>query len=212
MMKIYRLLTVACLTICCQSVSAADEVIRTKGSDTLFVVAQAWAEAYDQLEPEVTVSVGGGGSGTGLDALLTGLADIANSSRRIDTYELERAGRLGLQPVEHIVGYDALAVYLHKDNPLTSITFSQLAAVFGRGGQIKHWSDLGINVPGCKGQRIVRVGRQNNSGTYAYFRGAILGEKQGFDLGILDMLSSKDVAANGMRRALVLCFGIRNRC
>ena len=183
----------ACLAVGCGSASAADDVIRTKGSDTLFVVAQAWAEAYDRVHPEVTVSVGGGGSGTGFDALLRGLADIANSSRRIDTHEMERAMRLQLQPKEHIVGYDALAVYLHKDNPLRTVTFRQLGEIFGRNAQLKQWSDLGIEVPGCPDQRIVRVGRQNSSGTYAYFRSAILGARRGFDLGILDMLSSKDV-------------------
>ena len=193
-MRTIRILVVAaCLAVACASASAKDKVIRTKGSDTLVVVAQAWAEAYDRVKPMVTVSVGGGGSGTGFDALLRGLTDIANSSRRIDAHEMERAMRLQLEPEEHIVGYDALAVYLHKDNPLRSITFSQLAEIFGRDARTKRWSDLGIEVPGCRDQRIVRVGRQNSSGTYAYFRSAILGKRRGFDLGILDMLSSKDV-------------------
>ena len=193
MKKIRLFVVAACLAIGCGSALAVDDVIRTKGSDTLFVVAQAWAEAYDRVKPQVTVSVGGGGSGTGFDALLRGLTDIANSSRRIDAHEWERATRLQLQPKEYIVGYDALAVYLHEDNPLRTITFSQLAEIFGRNAQVKRWTDLGIEVPGCREQRIVRVGRQNSSGTYAYFRSAVLDSRRGFDLGILDMLSSKDV-------------------
>lgn len=172
---------------------AEEQVIRMKGSDTLFLVAQAWAEVYDNIHPEVTVSVGGGGSGTGFAALLNGTADIANASRKIDAPEMEHARRLKLNPTEHIVGYDALAVYLHNSNPLKSITQSQLAEIFGRNGTIKYWTDLGIKVPGCKDQRIVRAGRQNNSGTYVYFRNTILEKKRRFDLGILDMLSSKDV-------------------
>lgn len=153
---------------------AEEQVIRMKGSDTLFLVAQAWAEVYDNIHPEVTVSVGGGGSGTGFAALLNGTADIANASRKIDAPEMEHARRLKLNPTEHIVGYDALAVYLHNSNPLKSITQSQLAEIFGRNGTIKYWTDLGIKVPGCKDQRIVRAGRQNNSGTYVYFRNTIL--------------------------------------
>jgi len=168
-------------------------VIRIKGSDTLFVVAQAWAGAYDRVNPEVTVSVGGGGSGTGFAALLDGLADIANASRAVALSELEHAQRLDIRLIEHVVGYDALAVFLHKDNPLKSLSFSQLARIFGRGATLKRWTDLGVKVPGCKGQKIIRVGRQNNSGTYVYFRSAILDSGSGFDLGILDMLSSKDV-------------------
>lgn len=193
MNKIGNGLFSAFLAICCGQAQATGNVILTKGSDTLFVAAQAWAEAYDRVKPDVTVSVGGGGSGTGFDALLKGLVDIANSSRRIDTYELERAARLSINPVEHTVGYDALAVYVHKDNPLSSISVRQLEQVFGSGANIRKWSDLGINVPGCKNQEIVRVGRQNSSGTYAYFRDAILARSHRFDLGILDMLSSKDV-------------------
>jgi phosphate transport system substrate-binding protein len=193
MNKMRILFYAACLALCNNQAFATDNVILTKGSDTLLVVAQAWAEAYDQANPDITVSVGGGGSGTGFDALLNGLVDIANSSRPIDTFELERAARLRLSPVEHTVGYDALAVYIHKNNPLSSITLKQLEDIFGKGAELKHWTDLGIEVPGCEGQRIVRVGRQNTSGTYAYFRNSILTKSRRFDIGILDMLGSKDV-------------------
>jgi phosphate transport system substrate-binding protein len=147
----------ACLVLYSNQVYATDNVILTKGSDTLLVVAQAWAEAYDRVKPEITVSVGGGGSGTGFDALLKGLVDIANSSRPIDTFELERAARLRISPVERTVGYDALAVYIHRDNPLSTITFKQLEDIFGKNAELKHWTDLGIEVPGCECQRIVRV-------------------------------------------------------
>ena len=139
------------------------------------------------------MSVGGGGSGTGFDALLKGLVDIANSSRPIDTFVMERATRLRLNPTEYTVGYDALAVYIHKDNPLSSIKLKQLEDIFGKDAELKYWTDLGIEVPGCVGQRIVRVGRQNVSGTYAYFRNSILTRSRRFDTGILDMLGSKDV-------------------
>lgn len=94
--------------------------------------------------------------------------------------------------MQHIVGYDALAVYLHADNPLTDISIEQLAEIYGDGGGYTKWTDLGIEVPGCKDQTMVVVSRQNNSGTYAYFRGTVLG-KGDFRLGTRDMHGSKDV-------------------
>ena len=187
------------LLLCCLTLSAAvasadpTRLIRIKGSDTMFFVAQAWSEQYQLLVRDVAISVGGGGSGTGFHAMLTGSADLVNASRRISTSEQERAENLGMDPVENVVGLDALAVYLHKDNPLKSISISQLAEIYGRKGDIRKWSDLGIEVPGCNGQEIVRVGRQTSSGTYVFFRSAILKKQRNYDLGILDMLGSRDV-------------------
>jgi phosphate transport system substrate-binding protein len=172
--------------------AASRALIQNKGSDTLVNVAQAWAEAYGQLRPEVAVAVTGGGSGTGISALINGTVDIANASRRMRESEIEAARAQGHDPVEHIVGYDALAVFLHADNPIDAFTFGELAAVYGEGGAFDSWSDLGITVPGCSSDEIVRVSRQNNSGTYAYFRGTVLGEGE-YKLGSLDMHGSKDV-------------------
>jgi len=190
------LLIVCCLLVLFSTAVAAEStaLIRVKGSDTLVHVAQTWAEEYQYKKRDVAISVGGGGSGTGFQAMLNGTADLVNASRGIDATELERAQELGMAPVEYIVGFDALAVYLHKDNPLKSITFAQLAQIFGRDGGIRRWSDLGIEIPGCKDQEIVRAGRQASSGTFVYFRSAVLKKAQKrYDLGILDMLSSKDV-------------------
>ncbi len=191
--KVMRLL-VCFLTLSAAAASAdPTKLIHIRGSDTMFFVAQAWSEAYQLKVRDVAISVGGGGSGTGFYAMLTGSADLVNASRRISISERERAEKLGMDPVEHIVGLDALAVYLHKDNPLKSISFAQLAQIYGRRGSIRKWSDLGIEVPGCKRQEIVRVGRQTSSGTYVYFRSSVLKGQGNYDLGILDMLSSRDV-------------------
>ncbi len=168
-------------------------IIQNKGSDTLVNVAQAWAEAYQKVHPNVAVAVSGGGSGTGIAAMINGTADIANSSRKIKESELEQARANGHNPVEHIVGYDALAVYVHKDNPLDGISIAQLAEIYGEGGTIEKWTQLGVEVPGCKDQEIIRVSRQNNSGTYVYFREAVLGKNRDFKLGSRDMHGSKDV-------------------
>jgi phosphate transport system substrate-binding protein len=168
-------------------------VIQNKGSDTLVNVAQAWAEGYKTVDPNVAVSVTGGGSGTGISAMINGTVDIANSSRKMKESELEAARANGVEPIEFTVGYDALAVYLHPDNPIQAVTIAQLAQIYGEGGGAEKWGDLGVEVAGCSSGEIVRVSRQNNSGTYAYFREAILGKEGDYKLGSRDMHGSKDV-------------------
>ena len=173
--------------------AGARTVIQNKGSDTLVNVAQAWAENYQTVAPDVAVAVSGGGSGTGIAAMINGTVDIANASRQMKQKEIDLAKSRGQNPVEHIVGYDALAVFLHQDNPLDSIGIAQLAEIYGEEGETESWEQLGIEVPGCKGQEIILVSRQNNSGTYAYFRKAVLGGKRDYKLGTRDMHGSKDV-------------------
>lgn len=167
-------------------------VIQNKGSDTLVNVAQAWAEAYKTVDANTAVAVSGGGSGTGISALINGTVDLANSSRKIEPKEIEAAQKNGITPVEYTVGHDALAVFLHKDNPLKEITPEQLIEIYAEGGTVEKWSDIGVKIPGCDGDKIVRLSRQNNSGTYAYFKEAVLKEKE-FKLGSTDLHGSKDV-------------------
>ena len=102
-----------------QAGKPANTVIQNKGSDTMVNVAQVWAEEYRKVAPDVEVEVSGGGSGVGIAALLKGAVDIANASRDIKPAEIEQAAKnTGKQPVGFTVGFDALAVYVHKDNPL----------------------------------------------------------------------------------------------
>lgn len=168
------------------------KVLQNKGSDTLVNVAQAWADAYKSVNPDVAIAVTGGGSGTGIAALINGTVDIANSSRQLSEEEITLARQNNHDPQEHTVGYDALAIFVHRDNPLAEISIEQLAAIYGEDGTSTRWSDLGVTVPGCDSDEIIRVSRQNNSGTYEYFREAVLGEKD-FKQGSLDMHGSKDV-------------------
>lgn len=185
------------LTACGSSGSGSSSsnrvVLQNKGSDTLVNVAQAWAENYKTVNPNVAIAVTGGGSGTGISSLLNGTVDLANSSRSLKDKEVALAEKNGFSPKEHIVGYDALAIYLHPDNPIDEFTIEQLKAIYGEGGNLNTWSDLGIEVPGCPSSEIVRVSRQNNSGTYAYFKSAVLGKKGEYKLGSRDMHGSKDV-------------------
>ena len=168
-------------------------VIQNKGSDTLVNVAQAWAEAYKGVDKDVAIAVTGGGSGTGFSALINGTVDLANASRKIKDKEVAMAKKKGGSPLEHIVGYDALAVYVHKDNPITQLTLAQLAEIYGEGGKTTKWSEWGVKVPGCDSDEIIRVSRQNNSGTYAYFKKVVLGKKRDYKMGSRDMHGSKDV-------------------
>jgi phosphate transport system substrate-binding protein len=170
----------------------ARTLIQNKGSDTLVNVAQAWAEAYPEVNPEVAVAVSGGGSGTGIAAMINGTVDIANASRKMKDKEMKLAEKNGQSPVEHVVGYDALAVFIHKNNPVKSMTLAQLKDIYGRDPKVRKWSEMGITVPGCKDE-IVVVSRQNNSGTYVYFKETVLGKKGRYRQGTLDMHGSKDV-------------------
>jgi phosphate transport system substrate-binding protein len=171
----------------------ARTLIQNKGSDTLVNVAQAWAEAYPEVNPDVAVAVSGGGSGTGIAAMINGTVDIANASRSMKDSEIAQAKENGQTPVEHVVGYDALAVFIHKDNPIKSMSLAQLKDIYSRDPKVRKWSDMGITVPGCKDE-IVVVSRQNNSGTYAYFQETVLGKGGKYRQGTLDMHGSKDVA------------------
>jgi phosphate transport system substrate-binding protein len=168
-------------------------LIQNKGSDTLVNVAQAWAEAYPEVNPEVAVAVSGGGSGTGIAAMINGTVDIANASRQMKEKEIQSAEANGQHPVEHVVGFDALAVFINNNNPITSLSIEQLSDIYGRDPKFTKWSDLGVKVPGCDSDKIVVASRQNNSGTYAYFKETVLGEKGKYRTGTLDMHGSKEV-------------------
>jgi phosphate transport system substrate-binding protein len=174
----------------------SDRGIRMEGSDTMVNLAQAWAEKYHDQHPEVTVQVLGGGSGVGIASLIDGNCDLANASREMEDKEIQRVkAKRGTDPKEHIVGYDALAVYVHKDNPLDTISIAELAEIYGQDGAISKWSQLGIDSKALGSDEITCVSRQNSSGTYVYFREAVLGKGRDYKLGTIDQSGSKDVVA-----------------
>jgi phosphate transport system substrate-binding protein len=155
-------------------------------------IVQAWAEAYRNVDPSTSVEVSGGGSGIGFAALINGTCDIAASSRRLLPEEMKRMkATYGSEPREFIVGYDALCIYVHPTNPINEISLQQLGEIYREGGKIDKWSDLGVRL--AKGNNIVRVSRQNNSGNYHFFREVVIGMGRDFKLGTRDMNSSKDV-------------------
>lgn len=117
--------------------------IQVAGSDTMVNLAQAWAESYHKKHPNITVEVSGGGSGVGIAALINGTTDLADASRKMKPEEKKAAkAKTGKDVQEFIVGFDALAVYVHKNNPLDSISLGELAEIYGEGGKITRWSQL----------------------------------------------------------------------
>jgi phosphate transport system substrate-binding protein len=140
----------------------SQRAIQNKGSDTLVNLALAWAEAYQQVDPSVSIAVTGGGSGTGIAALINGTVDIANASRAMKDDEITAAQANGVDPIEYVVAIDALAVIVHPDNSVSELTIEQLSDIFS--GRITNWRELGGN-----DAPIVLVSRETNSGTHVYF-------------------------------------------
>jgi phosphate transport system substrate-binding protein len=166
-------------------------VIQNCGSDTMLQVAGKWSSEYGKLNPNVSVEVTGGGSGVGISNLEKGLTTIANASRDIKPAEAAQAkANTGKDPVQHVVGYDGIGIYVHVDNPITEIAMEDLAAIYIENPTITKWSQLGITLAG--NDDIVVVSRQNSSGTYEYFREHVL-DKKDFRLGMQSMSGSKDV-------------------
>ena len=159
-------------TSCGGNDDEAADSISVNGSDTMLQVGLAWAEAYKTVKPDISVSVNGEGSGTGIKALINGTVQIAHSSREIKETEASAIKeKHGKDPVAHIVGYDGIAVFVHPDNPVKKISLPQLRSVWGEGGAIENWKDLG----GTDAE-IKRAGRSNSSGTYAFYKKAVLGK------------------------------------
>ena len=203
-MKLPTLITfvlAAMLTSCGGSVNGSSRtIIQNKGSDTLVNVAQAWAEEYSKINQTCAVAVTGGGSGTGISAMINGTVDIANASRAMKEKEMKMARDNGVDPIEFTVGFDALAVYVHKDNPIESITIEQLAMIYGEGGEVENWSQIGVQMPAGASDEIVRVSRQNNSGTYAYFREAVLGRTGNYKLALWTCTAPRTSSTSSRRR------------
>ncbi len=144
------------------------ETITQKGSDTMVLLAQKWAEVYGAENPGVNIQVSGGGSGTGIAALLNGTTQIANASRPMKEEEKEQIRqKFGVEPVEYAVAKDGITVYVHPDNPVSELSLEQLRGLFD--GSITNWSEVGgPDMP------VVLYGRENSSGTYDYFKEHVL--------------------------------------
>lgn len=165
------LLLLLALSACSSTTQAAEtqsaSYLENKGSDTIVNLALAWAEKYQQVHPDVSISVTGGGSGTGLAALINGTVDIANASRAIKPEEVEAARAKGIEPVEHIIARDAIAVIVNPLNPVSQLTLQQVSDIYS--GKIDNWLEVG-----GENRPIVRLSRETNSGTHVYFLETVL--------------------------------------
>ena len=146
----------------------AAQTITIKGSDTMVILAQRWAEAYMAKHPGTTIQVTGGGSGVGLAALVNGATDIATSSRPMKSSEMnqlkERYASLG---VEVKTAKDGITVYVSESNSVNELTLDQIKDIYT--GKITNWKDVGGS-----DAKIIMYGRENSSGTFAYFRDNVL--------------------------------------
>lgn len=164
-----RLLPLLLLAACAPTGPAATQSLSivNKGSDTMVNLALAWAEAYHAARPDVSIAVTGGGSGTGVASLINRTVDLANASRQIKAEEIELARAQGVEPVEHVVARDAIAVVVHRNNPVEHLTLEQISRIYS--GEIDNWSQVG-----GEDRPIVRLSRETNSGTHVYFLEEVL--------------------------------------
>jgi len=200
-----RIVAMACmaaaLTIGCTDRHAANGgrapetqvSIQNTGSDTLVNLALAWAERYMSLNPQVSISVTGGGSGTGIASLINGTIQIANASREMSGEEIAQAEKNGITPVRFTVALDAIAVVENPHNPVQGLTLGQLSNIYT--GKLKKWASVG-----GEQRPIVLLSRESNSGTYVYFleqviRGGVAKDTSLFAPETLLMPSSEGISS-----------------
>lgn len=159
------------------------QYIENKGSDTIVNLALAWAETYQAEHADVRISVTGGGSGTGIAALINGTVDLANASRKIKDEEVAEAQSKGVNPLEHIIARDAIAVIVNPENPVSELTLQQISDIYS--GKITNWSEVG-----GEDRPIVKLSRETNSGTHVYFLETVirLGDSENTTLFSMDTL------------------------
>ncbi|MFA6241888.1 MAG: phosphate ABC transporter substrate-binding protein [Candidatus Hydrogenedentales bacterium] len=144
--------------------------ISIKGSDTMLHLATGWADAFMKAHPEKKVSVTGGGSGTGVAALLNGTTDICASSRDLKEEEKKQAAGKGLTLHEHAVARDAIALVVNTANPISELTLEQIRKIYT--GEVLAWSQVG-----GPEEKVVAISRESSSGTYLFFMEHVLDKK-----------------------------------
>jgi len=189
------MLTAACSRLMTEDLSrpSSDAIIENKGSDTIVNLALAWAESYQDSHPEVRISVTGGGSGTGIAALINASVDIANASRKIKPEERTRAEANGVLPVEFVIARDAIAIIVNHENPVDHLSIDQISDIYS--GAVNNWMQVG-----GEDRPIVRLSRETNSGTHVYFleqvlRGGDKNDRTLFSTDTLLLPSSEGISA-----------------
>jgi phosphate transport system substrate-binding protein len=143
------------------------KALQIKGSDTMVNLGQAWAEAFNKRHPQANIAVTGGGSGTGITALINGSCDIAESSRAVEDKEIKQAEAKGIKLNRETVAMDGIAVVVHPKNPIKNLTLEQLREIFL--GNIENWKTIG-----GAAKPMVLLSREFNSGTHIFFKEHVL--------------------------------------
>jgi len=146
----------------------APKKITVKGSDTMVILAQKWAEVYMKTHPQTVIQVTGGGSGTGISALINGATDICNASRPMKQSEMDKLkDRYASLGIEIPCAKDGITIFLHESNPVKELTIKQLSNIFS--GKTRNWKEVG-----GPDQDIKLYGRENSSGTYVFFKDQVV--------------------------------------
>lgn len=177
----------------------AQSTISIKGSDTMLILNQRWAEEYGKVNPRVNIAVTGGGSGIGINAFINGVADICGSSRKMRKSEVDRAKSRGAIANEIPVALDGLAIAVHASNPVKSLTMDELRRIYT--GQITNWNQVGgPNLP------MSMFSRDSNSGTYGFYQEVVL-KNQGWGRGVRFMPSTSEEAREVARTEGGIAYG-----
>lgn len=189
--KIFALVLFVIFSIAIFGCGGARKAIQIKGSDTMVNLTQAWAEAFMKINPTVSLAITGGGSGTGIAALINSSTDIAQCSRDMEKKELGMARNKGVNPFQIHVANDGITLIVNKSNPVSRLTIQQLSDIFS--GKIKNWKEVG-----GPNKNIVALSRERNSGTHVFFLEHVvkLGDKKNsreFSPSVLMMPSSQAI-------------------
>lgn len=168
--------------------SSLSGALNIEGSDTIVNMAQAWAEKFQTDNPNVTISVKGGGSGNGIAALINGTVDFADASREIKPEEIDQAKKNNVDPVATVVAKDGISVVVNPANTMSDITIDQLGKVYR--GEITNWKDLG-----GADKPIVLLGRDTSSGTYEFFQTAVVGKDKKYAKTMRNLGSNQEIVA-----------------
>jgi phosphate transport system substrate-binding protein len=162
------LLSILALTLIVGAAFMANTKITVKGSDTLVILAQRWAEIYMKDHPETSIQVTGGGSGVGIAALINGSTDIANSSRPINSSEVEKLkARYNTLGVEIPCAKDGITIFLNESNKVKELSIKQLSDIYQ--ARVTNWKQVG-----GEDAPIKLYGRENSSGTYVFFKDEVV--------------------------------------
>lgn len=169
---------------------AADKKIACEGSTTVLPIAEAFAEHFMELHPDVNVTVAAGGSGNGAKAIVNGTADVGNMSRFMKEKEFQECAKMGRLPTAHVVAFDGIALVVNKANSVKALTLKQVRDIYA--GDIKNWRELG-----GPDKEIVIISRDHNSGTFETFKKIVMAGEKEIDT------SAQSMGSNGAIRTAV---------